>query len=695
MTQITVNSNTYSDDGSAAKDMRGYGHVTHFLPMLGDAMVDLAAKQAASTTQANNAAASAATALAAPGTSATSTTSLTIGLGSKTLTIQTGKTLDVSMSVKIGSTASPTNWMHGDITAYNSGTGSLSVAVTRINGGGTIAEWTVSISGPAGVDANGLSGTTITGSVTLTASSSAAMSVTPTTHGLYATLPDATTCNEGVVLFSIYNAGDYDYGLKNSAGTQLGWVRPRTGAVIGLSDNSSAAGGWSIYGVEKTGITAAYLNSTLGNMSSVGRRVVLDANRTCILFGGSDCYAIVYDASTQTWGSATLIRAAIWSAAYIGVLVATDKILVVTCDPTTTMEAVTLTVAGTGITVNTGTKATATLAGDFSGLGQIIAVSTSWVFSYSRSTNVQGIRAITVSGTTPTIGAEYAAPPVNLQTANLFATGSVVRVVSASASQLYCTPLTVSGSTLTLGTGTNTQASSVTFRAFMTGDGNIVVHYLDSYQWCAIFKLTGTTEAVSIAYVDTNANATVLTSDCIAVSSSKTVFLGHNNSNTWIANIITDTAGTASRGTTLTGLAIGTISDISALIMSGNSARFAVGTNGARLQLTLDCSGASPVLSVLQSITDAFGNYCASPAASDRYGIRQPKQLIAGQTAYLFNINLAALRLNPASIEITHPPQFRTAPTVGFAGANTNESWSTGNYVSPNGFFITRVEAAE
>lgn len=36
MTQATINGNTYSDDGSAAKDMNNGGHRTHFLPLVND-----------------------------------------------------------------------------------------------------------------------------------------------------------------------------------------------------------------------------------------------------------------------------------------------------------------------------------------------------------------------------------------------------------------------------------------------------------------------------------------------------------------------------------------------------------------------------------------------------------------------------------------------------------------------------------
>ncbi|MFM7028850.1 MAG: tail fiber domain-containing protein [Chakrabartia sp.] len=98
---------------------------------------------------ASNAAASAATATNAPGTSATSTTSLAIGTGTKALTVQTGKAFVVGQWVTVTSTATPANWMHGQITAYTSGTGGLTVNVTAVGGSGTYAAWTIGLSAPS------------------------------------------------------------------------------------------------------------------------------------------------------------------------------------------------------------------------------------------------------------------------------------------------------------------------------------------------------------------------------------------------------------------------------------------------------------------------------------------------------------------------------------------------------------------
>lgn len=111
------------------------------------------------TTQAGLAATSAATAIAAPGTSATSVTSDTIALGSTTITIQTSKALVVGMFVVQARTAAPSDYMIGQITAYDSGTGVLTHNVLKTSGSGTYAAWTVSLtaepnlsSGPAGFD---------------------------------------------------------------------------------------------------------------------------------------------------------------------------------------------------------------------------------------------------------------------------------------------------------------------------------------------------------------------------------------------------------------------------------------------------------------------------------------------------------------------------------------------------------------
>jgi hypothetical protein len=81
-------------------------------------------------------------------TSATSVTELTIGTGSQSLTVDAAKSFLPGMSVKIARTAAPSNWMHGDVTSYNSGTGALVVNVLQTQGSGTFTDWTITFSAP-------------------------------------------------------------------------------------------------------------------------------------------------------------------------------------------------------------------------------------------------------------------------------------------------------------------------------------------------------------------------------------------------------------------------------------------------------------------------------------------------------------------------------------------------------------------
>lgn len=76
---------------------------------------------------------------------ATSSTSVAIATGSKSFTIETGKSYQIGQSVRVASTASPANYMDGQVTAHNNSTGALTVNVTAIGGTGTFAAWTVSL----------------------------------------------------------------------------------------------------------------------------------------------------------------------------------------------------------------------------------------------------------------------------------------------------------------------------------------------------------------------------------------------------------------------------------------------------------------------------------------------------------------------------------------------------------------------
>ena len=80
---------------------------------------------------------------------ATSVTELAIGAGAKVLAIETGKSFSVGQMVLIARTASPQNYMVGQVTAHDSVAGSLSVNVLNAGGSGTFSAWSVSVTAVA------------------------------------------------------------------------------------------------------------------------------------------------------------------------------------------------------------------------------------------------------------------------------------------------------------------------------------------------------------------------------------------------------------------------------------------------------------------------------------------------------------------------------------------------------------------
>jgi len=79
-----------------------------------------------------------------------STTSLTIGTGTKTLTNEASKQFAIGQTARITYNSDINKWMQGTVSAYNATTGSLSISVDTISGSGTYAVWTVALTGSVG-----------------------------------------------------------------------------------------------------------------------------------------------------------------------------------------------------------------------------------------------------------------------------------------------------------------------------------------------------------------------------------------------------------------------------------------------------------------------------------------------------------------------------------------------------------------
>lgn len=119
------------------------------------------------------AAASAASATNAPGTKATSTDSLTIGTGSKGpfALVEAGKQFALGQWVTIANTATPTNFMTGQITGFDGTNMTVTVPAGATGGAGTFTAWTISLAAqPGTASALPTSGGAMTGLLTTAAS---------------------------------------------------------------------------------------------------------------------------------------------------------------------------------------------------------------------------------------------------------------------------------------------------------------------------------------------------------------------------------------------------------------------------------------------------------------------------------------------------------------------------------------------
>lgn len=144
---------TVTDDSNATTGLGNSGHRTRFVPALSQT-VAVAANTVTKATEAAAsavaAAASAASAVASPGANATSTSSVAIGLGAKTFTTQASKSFVAGMNIMVADNAAPTtNYMFGMVTSYSGTT--LIIDVKQIAGSGTLASWTISLSGPLNI----------------------------------------------------------------------------------------------------------------------------------------------------------------------------------------------------------------------------------------------------------------------------------------------------------------------------------------------------------------------------------------------------------------------------------------------------------------------------------------------------------------------------------------------------------------
>jgi hypothetical protein len=82
--------------------------------------------------------------------SGTSTTNLTVGTGTKNLTVTPGKAFAPGQGIVIAATASPGNQMVGLVVSYDATTGAMEASIGGVLGSGSYSAWTITLSAATG-----------------------------------------------------------------------------------------------------------------------------------------------------------------------------------------------------------------------------------------------------------------------------------------------------------------------------------------------------------------------------------------------------------------------------------------------------------------------------------------------------------------------------------------------------------------
>jgi hypothetical protein len=292
-------------------------------------------------------------------------------------------------------------------------------------------------------------------------------------------------------------------------------------------------------------LTSALIALPTGGAGALGlrSRVTIDANRELLFIGntGNGMYAVCYDNSTKTFGTAVLVRATAISTTHASILVATDKVLLASCtNSSTAFEAVVITLSGTTVTVNT--AVTSTLASACTAMSlDCCTAGSSYVFGMLMTTN--HAVAITVSGTVPTIGTALNVTG-NTVAPSIFAVDAT-RVLAihpnAGASTIIATPLTVSaGTTLTAGTTASTTGVQCRYATALS-TGRWALIYQNTTTHGAIVTVTGTVATISVVSLSAAGSLydyVIKIGDQLLVVTSTTK-----------VNVLTDASGTATAGT--------------------------------------------------------------------------------------------------------------------------------------------------
>lgn len=527
--------------------------------------------------------------------------------------------------------------------------------------------------------------------------------VTTTDIGQSTSLPNATTLSVGHTR-NYRNSGTHERIIYDNSGNIVNFIFPDTTVQFTLEDNSTAAGVWNCNSTSLIGKTAETSFTLPVTGAPAIKTVTIDADRQLFLIAPTNnLYGKVYDHSTNTWGSLVLIRSvsSLTANTFIAELHSTDKVLVSSVsNGGTNFESVILSISSVTITVNT--AATRTLASALQSLPSLAEVNGSMVITVSR-TSANEVMAMSISGTTVTIGGHTALSGTDTTASNIplrifkYATDKIVVSSATTNGNIFFSPFTVSGTTLTSGTTGTFAATAVggKYRTYFDSGSNTIfsVASTGSTMIGAVITISGTTASVSTATLMSEAvYLTNTTSELTFLGSGKVAWCTVVPDGRYVFNWLLSTSGTASVGTSV--IFQSAASSCQYISKSGNVVNYAISTDTLATVLTVDFSSATVTTAISPSGSVALGVGTSPQVATDVVnGDLAPRTLYSSKGIIPFLIVksngggfLRKYKQNIVST-IDNSVNIAAASSISF-GRNTKEAWVY-SYTAANTAILT------
>ncbi len=552
-----------------------------------------------------------------------------------------------------------------------------------------------------GVKVDGTSITISSGVISASGGGIVVTDVSTTEYGQLTTLPDATTLSVGQT-YTYMNNGEFPRRVNDFSGKLLGFIPSKDASIITLQDNSTTTGVWSCNNIDVFAVSAQFSSQVAlggGTSISVNFIVDIDSDRQLFIFSGgiTTCYGIVYDRSSNTWGTPTLIRNANCSVSAI--LYDTNKVVVITNAASTAMEAVMLSISGVSITVGTAATQTATVSPTFFGIvvcsGKVV-LSTQETAGTLRVIDVSGTTLSWASSTTSGTGAQK----------RLFKVSETQILTIAWNTNIYATPFSLSGTTLTLGTEVNTTTTTNPFRAVQMSDGTVLVVATNTNTMACLASVTSNVANLSVVQdVIANALSSNVTTflDWSIISADKILVVGQTTTTGYRANIISKSGNSITKGTELTvsGATVSGSANWGIAHTTSSIAYLQASWAGSSSRISLNISGTSPTLAKIDrafegttykplTVSNSFyqgnsGNMGIFPAE----GILKTSQ---GSLAYSQTTSAPEATLVTSSGITSIPAKFYRASFNRARGNRLNEEWIISGY--GDGFTLQKVETS-